>query len=105
MATLLVRQDCADLVLLHLLCLRSFTAAILDAIEAGQLKHNFLIGGCDAAEPSRRYYNEMVKGLPQDTMVLTLNCGKYRFYDQDLGQLPNGLPRLLDMGQVRNCRT
>jgi hydroxylamine reductase len=76
-------------------------AAVLDAIKAGQLSHIFLVGGCDAPEPSRKYYTDVVKGLPQDTMVLTLGCGKYRFYDQDLGTLANGLPRLLDMGQVR----
>lgn len=45
----------------------------------------------------------MVKNLPQDTMVLTLGCGKYRFYDQELGSLPNGLPRLLDMGQCNDA--
>jgi hydroxylamine reductase len=77
-------------------------AAVLDAIKAGQLSHIFLVGGCDAAEPSRKYYTDVVKGLPDDTMVLTLGCGKYRFYDQELGTLPNGLPRLLDMGQVRS---
>lgn len=66
--------------------------------QAGQLSHIFLVGGCDAPESSRKYYTEVVKGLPQDTMVLTLGCGKYRFYDQDLGTLANGLPRLLDMG-------
>lgn len=74
---------------------------MLDAIKAGQLSHIFLVGGCDAPEPSRKYYTDVVKGLPEDTMVLTLGCGKYRFYDQDLGTLANGLPRLLDMGQVR----
>jgi hydroxylamine reductase (hybrid-cluster protein) len=78
-------------------------AAVLDAIQEGQLSHIFLIGGCDAPEPSRKYYTEVVKGLPQDTMVLTLGCGKYRFYDQDLGTLANGLPRLLDMGQCNDA--
>lgn len=75
-------------------------AAVLDAVQQGQLKHIFLVGGCDAAEPSRKYYTEIVAGLPDDTMVLTLGCAKYRFYDQELGTLANGLPRLLDMGQV-----
>lgn len=78
-------------------------AAVLDAIQEGQLSHIFLIGGCDAPEPSRKYYTEVVKGLPQDTMVLTLGCGKYRFYDQELGTLPNGLPRMLDMGQCNDA--
>ncbi|WIA19985.1 hypothetical protein OEZ85_005859 [Tetradesmus obliquus] len=78
-------------------------SAVLDAIKAGQLSHIFLIGGCDAPEPSRKYYTDVVKGLPEDTMVLTLGCGKYRFYDQDLGTLANGLPRLLDMGQCNDA--
>lgn len=56
---------------------------------------------CVPAAGCRRYYTEVVNGLPHDTLVLTLGCGKYRFYDSDLGTLPNGLPRLLDMGQVR----
>ncbi|GBF99305.1 hydroxylamine reductase [Raphidocelis subcapitata] len=76
---------------------------VLDAIKAGELSHIFLVGGCDAPEPSRKYYTEVVKGLPRDTIVLTLGCGKYRFYDQDLGTLPNGLPRLLDMGQCNDA--
>ncbi|KAI8475555.1 MAG: hybrid-cluster protein [Monoraphidium minutum] len=76
---------------------------VLDAIKAGDLSHIFLVGGCDAPEPSRKYYTEVVRNLPRDTMVLTLGCGKYRFYDQDLGTLPNGLPRLLDMGQCNDA--
>jgi len=84
-------------------CVACSAAAVLDAIHEGQLSHIFLIGGCDAPEPSRKYYTEVVKSLPQDTMVLTLGCGKYRFYDQDLGTLPNGLPRMLDMGQCNDA--
>jgi hydroxylamine reductase len=59
---------------------------VLEAVQAGELSHIFLIGGCDAPEPSHKYYTEVVAGLPQGTMVLTLGCGKYRFYDQDLGE-------------------
>jgi hydroxylamine reductase len=58
------------------------------------------IGGCDNFESARNYYTQVAENLPQDTMVLTLGCGKYRFYDHDFGTLANGLPRLLDMGQV-----
>lgn len=77
---------------------------VVDAIKAGELSHIFVIGGCDGPEPSRKYYTEVVKALPQDTMVLTLGCGKFRFYDQELGALPNGLPRLLDLGQCNNAQ-
>ncbi|KAF8063050.1 hcp [Scenedesmus sp. PABB004] len=77
--------------------------AVLDAVASGELSHIFLVGGCDAGEPSRRYYTDVVAGLPKDTMVLTLGCGKYRFYDQDLGTLPSGLPRMLDMGQCNDA--
>jgi hydroxylamine reductase (hybrid-cluster protein) len=51
-------------------------------LQAGDLRHIFLVGGCDAPEPSRKYYTEVARGLPPDTILLTLGCGKYRFYDQ-----------------------
>lgn len=77
--------------------------AVLDAIKAGQLRHIFLIGGCDAPEPSRKYYTQVATNLPQDTMLLTLGCGKFRFNAHDFGTLPGTqLPRLLDMGQCND---
>jgi hydroxylamine reductase len=75
---------------------------VLEAIAAKQLSHIFVIGGCDNFEKERKYYTEVAKGLPSDTMVLTMGCGKYRFYDHDFGHLANGLPRLLDMGQCND---
>ena len=75
---------------------------VIDAVKSGELKHIFLVGGCDGAKTGRNYYTEFVKGTPKDTLVLTLACGKYRFNDLDLGEI-NGIPRLLDMGQCNDA--
>lgn len=71
---------------------------VLDAIEIGKLKHIFLIGGCDGAKSSRNYYTELAKKIPDDCIILTLGCGKYRFNKLDFGSIEN-FPRLLDIGQ------
>ncbi|GMH44856.1 hypothetical protein BSKO_12808 [Bryopsis sp. KO-2023] len=77
---------------------------LIDAIKEGHLEHIFLVGGCDAPEQSRKYYGDVVSALPQNTIVLTLGCGKFRFFDQDLGVLPGSdLPRLMDMGQCNDA--
>ena len=75
---------------------------VIDAVKAGAIKHFFLVAGCDGARPGRNYYTEFVKQTPQDTVVLTLACGKYRFNDLDLGTI-GGLPRLLDIGQCNDA--
>ncbi|MDQ7793130.1 MAG: hydroxylamine reductase [bacterium] len=75
---------------------------VLEAIRAGRLKHIFLVGGCDGARESRSYYSSLVSRLPGDALVLTLACGKYRFFDQDLGTIGE-LPRLLDIGQCNDA--
>lgn len=75
---------------------------VVDAVKAGAIKHFFLVGGCDGAKPGRNYYTEFVKQTPNDTVVLTLACGKYRFNDLDLGTIA-GLPRLMDMGQCNDA--
>ena len=75
---------------------------VIDAVKAGKLKHIFLVGGCDGAKTGRNYYTEFVKQTPEDTLVLTLACGKYRFNDLDLGEI-NGIPRLLDVGQCNDA--
>lgn len=75
---------------------------VIDAVKSGALKHIFLVGGCDGAKPGRNYYTKFVKQTPQDTLILTLACGKYRFNDLDLGDI-NGIPRLLDMGQCNDA--
>jgi hydroxylamine reductase len=75
---------------------------VVDAVKAGALKHFFLIGGCDGARSGRSYYTELAEQVPQDCVILTLACGKYRFNKQDFGTL-GGLPRLLDLGQCNDA--
>lgn len=75
---------------------------VIESVKSGDLKHIFLVGGCDGAKPGRNYYTDFVKQTPNDTLVLTLACGKFRFNDLDLGDI-NGIPRLLDMGQCNDA--
>ena len=75
---------------------------LISAIRQGKIKHIFLVGGCDGAQPGRNYYTEFVKQTPMDTLVLTLACGKFRFNDLDLGEI-EGLPRIMDMGQCNDA--
>ena len=75
---------------------------IVEAVKAGDIRHFFLVGGCDGARPGRNYYTEFVKQTPEDAVVLTLACGKYRFNDLDLGTI-GGLPRLMDIGQCNDA--
>ena len=76
--------------------------SVINAVKAGSIKHFFLVAGCDGSHPGRNYYTEFVKQTPQDTVVLTLACGKYRFNDLDLGTI-GGLPRLMDIGQCNDA--
>ncbi|OLP20316.1 hydroxylamine reductase [Leptolyngbya sp. 'hensonii'] len=76
--------------------------AVIDAVKQGQIRHFFLVGGCDGAKPGRNYYSDLVETMPQDCVVLTLGCGKFRFFDQDLGTI-GGIPRLLDVGQCNDA--
>lgn len=75
---------------------------VIEAVKQGEIKHFFLVGGCDGARPGRNYYTEFVKRTPKDSIVLTLACGKYRFNDLNLGTI-KGLPRLMDMGQCNDA--
>lgn len=75
---------------------------VIEAVKAGKIKHFFLVGGCDAPGPKGNYYREFVGKLPQDTVVLTLACGKFRFNDMDLGTI-DGIPRLIDLGQCNDA--
>ena len=75
--------------------------AIVDAVKSGTLRHFFVIGGCDGARPGRNYYTEFAKKVPNDCMILTLACGKYRFNKLDFSEVA-GLPRLLDIGQCND---
>ena len=80
----------------------SVADTVVEAVKNGLIRHFFLVGGCDGAQPGRNYYTEFVKRTPADTVVLTLACGKYRFNDLDLGEV-GGLPRLMDMGQCNDA--
>jgi hydroxylamine reductase len=75
---------------------------VIEAVKGKAIRHFFLVAGCDGAKPGRNYYTEFVEKVPKDTVVLTLACGKFRFFDKDLGEI-GGIPRLLDMGQCNDA--
>jgi hydroxylamine reductase len=75
---------------------------VIEAVKNKNIRHFFLVGGCDGAKPTRNYYTEFVEKVPQDCVVLTLACGKFRFFDKDLGDI-GGIPRLLDVGQCNDA--
>jgi hydroxylamine reductase len=74
---------------------------VINAVKAGDIKHFFLIGGCDGAKSGRNYYTEFAHQAPKDSIILTLGCGKYRFNKDEFGSI-GGIPRLLDMGQCND---
>jgi hydroxylamine reductase len=80
----------------------SVAPTVIEAVKSGAIRHFFLVGGCDGAKPGRNYYTEFVEQTPSDTIVLTLACGKFRFFDKDLGEI-GGLPRLMDVGQCNDA--
>ena len=80
----------------------SIADKVIDAVKSGKIKHFFLVGGCDGAKPGRNYYTEFVEKAPKDTVILTLACGKFRFFDKELGDI-DGVPRLLDIGQCNDA--
>jgi hydroxylamine reductase len=75
---------------------------VIEAVKNKDIRHFFLVAGCDGAKPGRNYYTEFVEKVPQDCVVLTLACGKFRFYDKPLGDI-GGIPRLLDAGQCNDA--
>lgn len=75
---------------------------VIEAVKNKNIRHFFLVGGCDGAKPGRSYYTEFVEKVPKDCIVLTLACGKFRFFDKDLGDI-GGIPRLLDVGQCNDA--
>jgi len=75
---------------------------VVEAVKSKAIRHFFLVGGCDGAKPGRSYYTEFVEKLPDDCVVLTLACGKFRFFDKQLGDI-GGIPRLLDVGQCNDA--
>ena len=75
---------------------------VIDAVKAGAIRHFFLIGGCDGAKSGRNYYTEFAQKVPDDCVILTLACGKYRFNKLEFGDI-GGIPRLLDVGQCNDA--
>jgi len=75
---------------------------IIQAVKSGAIRHFFLVAGCDGAKPGRNYYTQIVEKIPPDCVVLTLACGKFRFFDKNLGDI-GGIPRLLDIGQCNDA--
>ncbi|MBM9613876.1 hydroxylamine reductase [Desulfobulbus rhabdoformis] len=75
---------------------------VIEAVKSKALRHFFLVGGCDGAKPGRDYFTKFVEQVPDDCVVLTLACGKFRFFDKDLGDI-GGIPRLLDVGQCNDA--
>ena len=75
---------------------------VIEAVKGGAIRHFFLIGGCDGAKPGRNYYTDLACQVPDDCVILTLACGKYRFNKLDFGNI-GGIPRLLDVGQCNDA--
>jgi hydroxylamine reductase len=75
---------------------------VIEGVKNKQIRHFFLVAGCDGAKPGRNYYTEFVEKVPKDCIVLTLACGKFRFFDKELGDI-GGIPRLLDVGQCNDA--
>ncbi|OHB51513.1 MAG: hydroxylamine reductase [Planctomycetes bacterium GWF2_41_51] len=75
---------------------------IIDAVKAGKIKRFFFIGGCDGAKPGRNYFSKIAELVPQDCVILTAACGKFRFNYNDFGTI-DGIPRLVDTGQCNDC--
>ena len=80
----------------------SHAGEIVQAVKDGQIRHFFLISGCDGARPGRNYFTKFAQLVPEDCVILTLACGKYRFNKLDFGTVA-GLPRLLDVGQCNDA--
>lgn len=75
---------------------------LIDLIKSKKIRHIFLVGGCDGAKPGRNYYTDITRMIPEDCIILTLACGKYRFNKIDFGTI-EGIPRLIDMGQCNDA--
>ena len=75
---------------------------VIEAVKGKKIRRFFLVAGCDGAKPGRNYYTQFVEQVPADCVVLTLACGKFRFFDKELGAI-GGIPRLLDIGQCNDA--
>ena len=74
---------------------------IVDAVKSGAIKKFVVMAGCDGRAKSREYYTEFAKALPQDAVILTAGCAKYKYNKLDLGDI-GGIPRVLDAGQCND---
>jgi len=86
----------------HRTVLLDNAATIVDAVKAGKVSHFYLIGGCDGAKPGRNYFTDFAENTPNDSVILTLGCGKFRFNKKEHGDI-GGIPRLLDVGQCNDA--
>ena len=86
----------------HYLAVLGMADKIVEAVKAGKIKHFFFIGGCDGAKPGRNYFTELAEKVPDDCVILTAACGKYRINTRDYGTI-DGIPRLIDTGQCNDC--
>jgi hydroxylamine reductase len=86
----------------HYSVVLSLADKIIEAVKSGQIKRFLLVGGCDGAESGRNYFTDFAQHAPEESIVMTLGCGKYRIRDHDYGTVA-GLPRLLDMGQCNDA--
>ena len=75
--------------------------AVIEGIQAGDIRGFVVMGGCDGRHEEREYYTEMAESLPEDVIILTAGCAKYRYNKLDLGDI-NGIPRVLDAGQCND---
>ncbi len=75
---------------------------VVEAVKTGKIRHFFFIGGCDGAKPGRNYFSEFAEKVPEDCVILTAACGKYRLNGRDYGDI-DGIPRLIDTGQCNDC--
>jgi hydroxylamine reductase len=80
----------------------SVAGKVIESVKNGHIKRFLLVGGCDGAKPGRSYFTELVEKAPSNTIILTLACGKFRFFDKELGTIDD-IPRLLDVGQCNDA--
>jgi hydroxylamine reductase len=80
----------------------SVAGKVIEAVKQGKIRRFFLVGGCDGAKAGRNYFTELTQKLPNDCVILTLACGKFRFNKHDFGSI-DGIPRLLDIGQCNDA--
>jgi hydroxylamine reductase len=86
----------------HYMAVLGLADKIVEAVKAGKIRHFFFIGGCDGAKPGRNYFTELAEKVPDDCVILTAACGKYRLNARDYGDI-DGIPRLIDTGQCNDC--